>query len=225
MGRGLLVPSQILIGLVDPVGTRRSEDVEVDGVFEGLSLMRHVGGDAESFAGVDDDFFAVYPKLERAFEDVGELFVGMAVLGDDASFFQEDAGEHDFLADDELALQERVEVFERDSVPGDVLERHRRGDGTFGAGFRGGGFRTRFRFRFRSRHEVSRGTSSVVPSLRDSVSFDNLTRHYRPGLAHSAASRLRRLGITLLSSPNEYTKSVHSAVVQLDCCVVEVGVG
>ncbi len=46
----------------------------------------------------------------------------MAVLGDDAAFFQEHAGQHNFLADDELALQERVEVFERDGVPGNVLE-------------------------------------------------------------------------------------------------------
>ena len=77
--------------------------------------------DAEDFAGVDDDFFAVDPELERAFENVGELLVVVAVLGDDAAFLQQHASQHDFLADDELALQERVKVFERDGAPGDVL--------------------------------------------------------------------------------------------------------
>ena len=103
-GTGLFLSSQILVGSVDPVGARWRKDVEVDSVFEGFGFVRHVGGNAESFAGVYDDLFAVDPELESAFEDVGELLVVMAVLGDDASFFQKDAGEHDFLADDELAL-------------------------------------------------------------------------------------------------------------------------
>ncbi len=46
----------------------------------------------------------------------------VAVLGDDAAFLQQHARQHNFLADDELALQQRIEIFERDRVPGDVLQ-------------------------------------------------------------------------------------------------------
>jgi hypothetical protein len=142
----LFLSPEILVGLVDPIGARRIEYIEIDGVFERLGLVRHVRGNAEHFAGMDDDFFAVDPELERTVQDVGELFVVVAVLGDDASFFQEHARQHDFLSDDELALQERLEVFERNGVPGDVLQRGRRLGGAVGTGSRGFRFGARFGF-------------------------------------------------------------------------------
>ena len=46
-------PRKILVGFVDPIGARGIEHIEVDGVFKRLSLVRHVGWDAEHFAGVD----------------------------------------------------------------------------------------------------------------------------------------------------------------------------
>ena len=54
------------------------------------------------------DLFAIDPELQRPIEDVSQLLVVMAVFGNDASLFQEHAGQHDFLADNELTLQQRV---------------------------------------------------------------------------------------------------------------------
>src|ERR1019366_4382058 len=78
--RRLFLASQVLVGFVDPIGAGRIENVEVHRVFERLGLVRHVGGDAEHFAGVDDNFLAVDPELQRSVEDVSELFVVVAVL-------------------------------------------------------------------------------------------------------------------------------------------------
>ena len=55
-----------------------------------LGFVRHIGRDAENFAGMNGDFFAVDPELQCAIEDVGELLVVMAVLGNDAAFFQKE---------------------------------------------------------------------------------------------------------------------------------------
>ena len=109
---------------VDPILTRGIEDVEVDGVFEGEGFVGYVGWDAEDFAGVDDDFFVFEDELQGAFEDVGDLFVVMAVQGDVCALFQQDAGDHNTGAYDELAADERVERFDFDVGPA--------GEGGFG---------------------------------------------------------------------------------------------
>jgi hypothetical protein len=46
----------------------------------------------------------------------------VAVLGNDATFSQQHAGQHNFLANDELPLQHWVQFFERDGMPRDVLQ-------------------------------------------------------------------------------------------------------
>jgi len=66
--RNLFLASQILIGLVNPIGTRRIEHVKIHCIFECFRLMRHVRRDAKHLAGMDNDFFAVNPKLQRAIE-------------------------------------------------------------------------------------------------------------------------------------------------------------
>jgi hypothetical protein len=95
---------------------------------------------AQDLAGVDYDFLPVNPELESAIEDVCQLLVVVAVLGNDAAFFQQHPRHHDFLSDYELTLQERVEFFERNGVPGDVLQGRRAGrmlgNGPLGAGMR-----------------------------------------------------------------------------------------
>jgi len=130
----LFLSPQVLVSLVDPIGAGGIEDVEVDSVFHGLGFVWHVRRDAESLAGVHNDFAAIDPELESAFENVGELLVVVAVLGDDASFFEQHARQHNVLAYHELALQQRVEVFERNGVPRNVLQRGF-GNRASGAGF------------------------------------------------------------------------------------------
>lgn len=118
----LLLAAEVLVGFVDPVFARRIEDVEIDRVHQRFGFMRHVGRNGQDFARTHDDFFSVDPELERAIKNVGDLLVVMAVLGNDASFFQQNASQHDVLADDEMAPQKRIEVFDFDRAPRDVLE-------------------------------------------------------------------------------------------------------
>lgn len=50
--------------------------------------MGHVGGNGQDLARTNDNFFPVDPELERAFQNVSQLFVGMGVLGNDAALFR-----------------------------------------------------------------------------------------------------------------------------------------
>ena len=124
---GLLRTPQILVAFIDPIGAGRGEDIEIDCVFNRLGLMGHVGRNAEHFAGMHDDLFSVDPEFQSAIEDVSELLVVVAVLGNDAAFFEQHARQHNFLANDELPMQERFQFFERDSVPRDILQRGLKG--------------------------------------------------------------------------------------------------
>ena len=70
-----------------------------------FGFVRHVRRDAKNLSGMDNNFTAVDPELQRTIQYVRQLLVVMAVLGDDASLFKQDARHHNFLADHELALQ------------------------------------------------------------------------------------------------------------------------
>src|SRR6266702_736708 len=84
--------------------------------------MRHVWGNTEHFAGVDHDLSAVDGELQRAFENVSELLVDMAVLGNDASLLEKHAREHEAFSGHDLSIEKRVEDFEFNVIPADVLE-------------------------------------------------------------------------------------------------------
>src|SRR5262249_55548757 len=99
--------TQISVGLVEPVLAWRIEDVYVDGIFHGLSLVRHVRRNAENFARTNDDFLAVNPELQRAFHDVGELLVHMTVFRHDATLLQQDASQHELVSGDHLPVEQR----------------------------------------------------------------------------------------------------------------------
>jgi hypothetical protein len=122
MSRRLSLSSQVLIGSIDPIGARRIENVEIHGVFERLGLVRHIRGNAENFSGVDHNLLAVNPKLQRPVENVCKLFVVVAVLGNNAPFLKKHSREHNFLTDYKLPLQQRVQIFERNRVPGNELQ-------------------------------------------------------------------------------------------------------
>ena len=109
--------AQIGVGFVDPIGARRGEDVEVDGIFEGLGLVGHMGRDAEDLPGAHGDGLSADDEVKRTFENVGDLLVVVAVHGYDAAFAEEDAGEHHLLANDELAVEQGIQLFEFDVIP------------------------------------------------------------------------------------------------------------
>ncbi len=68
------------------------------------------------------DFLPVDPELQRPIQNVGDLLVVVAVFGDDATLFQEHARDHYFLANDKLALQQGIQIFERNRVPRNILQ-------------------------------------------------------------------------------------------------------
>jgi len=117
-GHDIILSTEVGVGFFDPVLTGWSEDVEVDGVFESGGGVGKVGRDDEDFAGVDDVRGAVVEvEAERALQDEGQLFIGVRVARNDASSGEHDAGKHGLGAGDELAGEERVELFGFDFAP------------------------------------------------------------------------------------------------------------
>lgn len=126
-GGGAVLFAEIGVGFGDPVGARGAENIEVDGIFDGFCLVRDAGGDDEGFAGADgEDLAVVEGEAESALEDVGDLFIGMAVAGDDGAFAEDDARQHGLLAVHHLAIHEGVEGFDGHGVEACVV------DGTLG---------------------------------------------------------------------------------------------
>src|SRR5471030_216802 len=72
--------SQINICFVEPVLARRIEHVQINGVFHRFRFMRHVGRNTQHLSGANNDFLAVNPELQRAFKNVSELLVDVAML-------------------------------------------------------------------------------------------------------------------------------------------------
>src|SRR5450631_3470531 len=104
---------QVGVGFIDPVGAG------------GLKMSRStVSASASAECGMlggmvrtspaHYNLFAVDPELQRAFQDVGDLLVVVAVFGHDASFLEQDAGEHDVLPDNEVAAKQGVQDFDFD---------------------------------------------------------------------------------------------------------------
>lgn len=85
--------------------------------------MGEIGGDEEDFAGADGEDTAIAEgKAQRAFHDISDLLVLVAVHGDDSAFAEHEAGEHGAFSIDQLAIDERVEVIDGDLPEGGVLE-------------------------------------------------------------------------------------------------------
>src|SRR5256885_7987345 len=113
--------SQIVVGLVQPVLARRIEDVQVHGVFERPGLVGHVRGDAQHFAGTHHQLLAVDGKFQRAFENVGDLFVVVVMQRHVRTFFEQHARQHDFIADQHFAADEGIQLFALHVFPRHVL--------------------------------------------------------------------------------------------------------
>jgi len=76
---GSFAATKVLISLVNPVGTRRVEYVQVNRVHHGLCLVRHVWRDGQDLACIHYYLFAINPELECALKDVCDLLVVMTV--------------------------------------------------------------------------------------------------------------------------------------------------
>src|SRR5262245_46378548 len=63
----LLAP-QIAVVLVDPVGTRRIEDVQINGVGERFDRVRHVGRNGQQLTGRHDDLSSIDAEFQCTLE-------------------------------------------------------------------------------------------------------------------------------------------------------------
>ncbi len=113
--------AEVGVGAGDPVLAGWGEDVVIDGVFEGFGGVGKVAGDDEELAGADGLFdggtFFSEDEEEGSLFDVGDLFIGVLVAGDEGSLLEDDAGEHGLGAVDELAGEEGVELLGGDVGP------------------------------------------------------------------------------------------------------------
>ena len=114
--------AQVSVGLINPVGAGRVEDVEIDGIRERLGPMWHVGRDGQDLAGIHHNLFAVDPEFQRALQHIGDLLVVMTVFGHKASFLEQDAREHDVLPDNKVAPKQGIQDFDFDGTPRDVAQ-------------------------------------------------------------------------------------------------------
>jgi hypothetical protein len=65
---------------------------------------------------------SVDSELQRAFQDVGDLFIVVMMQGHVPAFLYQHASEHDLVADDHFAIDQRVKFFALDFVPRNVFE-------------------------------------------------------------------------------------------------------
>src|ERR1700749_2259025 len=122
----LAAVAKVVVGLIQPIGPWRIEDVEIDGFFERPRFVRHVGRDAQNFAGANDDFLSVDRKFQRAFQNISHLLVVMLVQRHMRAFFHQHAREHHLVADDLFAIDQRIQLFALDIFPRNIFKRSRR---------------------------------------------------------------------------------------------------
>src|SRR5438445_13258558 len=91
----LATVAEIVVGLVEPVLARRSEDVEIERVFKSPGFVGHVRRDAQNFAGANDNLLGVDGKFQGAFEDVSKRRIDVMMHRYVAVFFAKDADHHD----------------------------------------------------------------------------------------------------------------------------------
>jgi hypothetical protein len=110
--------TEVAVVFVDPVLAGWGEDVEVDAVGERGGRVREIAGDDEDFAGMDGVGGAVVEvEAEGTLGDEGDLLIVVGVARDDATFSEDDAGEHGFFASDKFAGEKGIELFVFYGVP------------------------------------------------------------------------------------------------------------
>ena len=99
------LPSEVLIRFVDPIGTRRCEYIDIDRVLQRNGSMRNIWRYAKELSRSHRDFLAIDREVERALLDMRELLVEMAMQRHHATFFEENARDHDLITHNELTIE------------------------------------------------------------------------------------------------------------------------
>src|SRR6202035_4949561 len=70
---------QVVVGFVEPILTRRVENIQVDGVFLGPGFVRHIWRNAQHFSGAYYNFRPSHVEFQRPCQDIGDLLVVMVM--------------------------------------------------------------------------------------------------------------------------------------------------
>src|SRR5258708_33612122 len=92
--------AEVSIAAVEPVLPRRIEHVHIQRVLERQCPVGQVRRDHENLARADDDLTVAVraqPKVQRAFEDIGDLFILVRMAPDPVSFLEVDMRDHHAL--------------------------------------------------------------------------------------------------------------------------------
>src|SRR5579884_778995 len=93
-----------------PVFAARDEDLQANGVFQGVSHVRHVGGNGNRFTGLDDLILAADIKANPSFPHCADLLVVMAVQRHLSALFHFEIGDRHAFAVDYAPREKRAEL-------------------------------------------------------------------------------------------------------------------
>src|SRR5579884_1157823 len=100
-----------------PVFAARDEDLQANGVFQGVSHVRHVGGNGNRFTGLDDLILAADIKANPSFPHCADLLVVMAVQRHLSALFHFEIGDRHAFAVDYAPREKRAELLPFDLFP------------------------------------------------------------------------------------------------------------
>src|SRR2546427_12970735 len=106
-----------MVASIEPILSRWRKNVEVERVFQSNGGMDHIGWNLKDVAGLKNDFFSIHFKLQRTLKYIRDLFILMVMRRNDAPFFQNEFGEHDPVACDDLSCQQWIKLFCGDVRP------------------------------------------------------------------------------------------------------------
>lgn len=84
--------------------------------------MRSVRRNDQHFSGAHHMFLPFYDEFQRAFKNVGDLLILMAMHRHNAAGPQDQPREHASFASNKLPIEQRIKAFDRHVLKSDVLE-------------------------------------------------------------------------------------------------------
>src|SRR4029079_14614248 len=103
--------------MIQPILSNRTEDIELECVFQRLRLVFDPRGNMENFPLANRDLLTGDEKLESALQDVGHLLALMRVHRHETAALQIDLRDHFALTAHDLAREHFGHLFERNLVP------------------------------------------------------------------------------------------------------------
>jgi hypothetical protein len=114
--------AEIGISPADPVRPGRAEHVKIYSVFQRFRGMRNIPRDYEDFPGPHDHLSPRQGELQRAFEDIGDLFILVAVQRHDTACAKYQPCQHALFTRDKLPIKQRIQMLRGHIFKANVLD-------------------------------------------------------------------------------------------------------